>query len=60
MACRLTRRIRVPDVVDRGESLMSNLALGAGSDLDGLHDALSTEGGVYIWTLPLGRPYLKG
>ena len=39
---------------------MSNLALSAGSDLGGLHDALSTEGGVYIWTLPLGRPYLKG
>ena len=60
MACRLTRRIRVPDVVERGESLMSNLALSAGSDLDGLHDTLSTEGGVYIWILPLGQPYLKG
>ena len=60
MACHLTRRILVPDVVERGESLMSNLALGAGSDLDGLHDALSTEGGVYIWILPLGRLYLKG
>ena len=60
MACHLTRRIQVPDVVERGESLMSNLTLGAGSDLDGLHDALSTEGGVYTWILPLGRPYLKG
>ena len=60
MACHLTCRIRVPDVVKRGESLMSNLALGAGSDLDGLHDALSNEGGVYIWILPLGRLYLKG
>ena len=49
MACYLTRRIRVPDVVERGESLMSNLA---GSDLNGLHDALSTEGGVYIQMYP--------
>ena len=60
MACHLTCRIRIPDVVERGESLVSNLALSAGSDLDGLHDALSTEGGVYIWILPLGWPYLKG
>ena len=60
MACQLTLGIRVPDVVERGESLMSNLALGAGSNLDRLHDALGTEGGVYIWILPLGRSYLKG
>ena len=52
MACHLTRRIRVPDVVERGESLMSNLALSAGSDFDGVHDALSTEGGVYIQMHP--------
>ena len=52
MACHLTHRIRVPDVVKRGESLMSNLALSAGSDLDRLHDALSTEGGVYIQMHP--------
>ena len=52
MACHRTRRIRVPDVVERGESLMSNLTLSAGSDLDELHDALSTEGGVYIQMHP--------
>ena len=52
MACHLTCRIQVPDVVERGESLMSNLALSAGSDLDGLHDTLSTEGGVYIQMHP--------
>ena len=54
----LTRRIRVPDVVERGESLRSNPALGAGSDLDGHHDALSTEGGMYIQVVPLGQPYM--
>ena len=42
----LARRIRVPDVVERGESLMSNLAPGAGSDLDGHHDALRAGGGT--------------
>ena len=52
MACHLTCRIRAPDAVERGESLMSNLALSAGSDLDGLHDALSTKGGVYIQMHP--------
>ena len=46
-------------MVERGESLMSNLALSTGSDLDGLHDALSAGGGVYIWILPLGRPFLR-
>ena len=37
---------------------MSNPALGAGSDLDGHHDALSTEGGMYIQVVPLGQPYM--
>ena len=37
---------------------MSNTALGAGSDLDGHHDALSTKGGVYIQVVPLGQPYM--
>ena len=45
-------------MVERGESLMSNLALSAGSDLDGHHDALSAEGGVYIQVVPLGQPYM--
>ena len=58
MACHLTCRIRVPDVVERGESLMSNLALSAGSDLDGLHDALSTGWGVYP-DASLGQPFCK-
>ena len=57
-ACHLTRRTRVPDVAERGERLMSNLAPSAGSDLDGHHDALSTGGGVYIQVVPLGQPYM--
>ena len=54
----LTRRIRVPDVVERGESLMSNPALSTGPDLDGHHGALGAEGGVYIQEVTLGQPYL--
>ena len=45
-------------MVERGESLTSNLALSAGSDLDGLHDALSTEGGVYIQMHPWGSLFV--
>ena len=35
---------------------MPNSTLGAGSDLDGHHDALSAKGGVYIQVVPLGQP----
>ena len=45
-------------MIERGESFMLNLALSAGSDFDGRHDALSTEGGVYIWVVPLGQAHL--
>ena len=36
MACHLTCRTGVPDVVEQGETFMSNPALSAGSDLDRL------------------------
>ena len=36
MAFPFTRRTGVPDVIERGETFMSNPALSAGSDLDGL------------------------
>ena len=43
----LTRRIRVPDVVERGESLMPNLVPSTGSSLDGPRDALGAGDQVY-------------
>ena len=48
--------LEYPTCLSEGKVLMSNPTLSAGSDLDGHHDALSTEGGMYIQILPLGRP----
>ena len=41
-----------------GKVLCQTSPLVLGSDLDGLHDALSTEGGVYVQVKPLGQPYV--
>ena len=47
MACHLTRRTGVPDVVERGETFMSNHALSIGSDLDGL----TTPNALRVWCI---------
>ena len=50
--------LKYPTCLSEGKVLVSNPALSAGSDLDGHHDALSTEGGVYIEVVPLGQPLM--
>ena len=54
MTCHLTRRTGVPDVVERGETFMSNPALSAGPDLD----RLTTLKALRVGCIPDGIPWV--